>query len=108
MMGSIARSFKLKMTLVLENSPILIDEHWCGAQCLTNIISSFENVDYKKLGEKKVCKIIQHAKFEESTVKPVKNNHFQKDRKIIFKTNYHLMQVKYIAECSKGSILQCF
>ena len=26
----------------------------------------------------------------------------------VFKTDYNLMQVKGIAECSKGSILQCF
>ena len=40
------------------------------------------------------------------TVKPVLNGHSQKDRKLVFKTNYRLMQVKSIAECSKGSILQ--
>ena len=28
--------------------------------------------------------------------------------KKVFKTNYRLMQVKSIAECSKGSIMQCF
>ena len=27
---------------------------------------------------------------------------------LVFKTNYRLMQVKIIAECSKGSILQYF
>ena len=37
------------------------------------------------------------------TVKPVYNSHSQKDQKLVFKTNYHLMQVK-----SKGSILQYF
>ena len=31
-----------------------------------------------------------------------------KDRKMIFKTNYRLMQVKSIVECSKRSILQYF
>ena len=31
-----------------------------------------------------------------------------KDQKLVFKTNYRLMQVKSIAECSKGSILQYF
>ena len=36
------------------------------------------------------------------TVKPVFSGHSKK------KTNYHLMQVKSIAECSKGSILQSF
>ena len=34
--------------------------------------------------------------------------HSQKDRKLVFKTNYCLMQVKSIAECPKGSILQYF
>ena len=32
----------------------------------------------------------------------------KKDKKFVFKTNYRLMQVKNIAECSKGSILQYF
>ena len=32
----------------------------------------------------------------------------QKDQKLVFKTIYCLMQVKSIAECSKGSILQYF
>ena len=31
-----------------------------------------------------------------------------KDHKLVSKTNYCLMQVKSIAECSKGSILQYF
>ena len=35
------------------------------------------------------------------TVKPVLSGHLKK-------TNYHLMQVKSIAECSKGSNLQSF
>ena len=38
----------------------------------------------------------------------MQNGHSQKDRKLVFKTNYCLMQVKSIAECSKGSILQYF
>ena len=42
------------------------------------------------------------------TEKPVSKGHSQKDRKSGFKTNYRLMQVKSIAECSKGSILQYF
>ena len=42
------------------------------------------------------------------TVKPVHNSHSQKDQKLVFKTNYHLMQVKSNAECSKGSILKYF
>ena len=41
-------------------------------------------------------------------VKPVLNGHSQKDQTLFFNTDYHLMQVKSIAECSKGSILQYF
>ena len=43
---------------------------------------------------------------KQSIVKPVKNGHSQKDPKLVSKTNNRLMQVKSIAECSKGSILQ--
>ena len=42
------------------------------------------------------------------TVSHVQNGHPQKDRKLVLKTNYHLMLAKSIAECSKGSILQYF
>ena len=38
----------------------------------------------------------------------VKYGHCHKDHKLFLKTNYRLMQVKCIAECSKGSILQYF
>ena len=31
-----------------------------------------------------------------------------KTKKLVFKTDYHLMQVKSITICSKGSILPCF
>ena len=41
-----------------------------------------------------------------STVKPFLNGHSQKDQKLVFKTNYRLMQVKSIAEHS--AILSTF
>ena len=44
----------------------------------------------------------------QSTVKPVQNGHSLKDQTMVFKAYYRLMQVKSIAECSKGSILQYF
>ena len=34
-----------------------------------------------------------------NTVKPVLNDHFQKDQQLVFKINYRLMQVESIAEC---------
>ena len=43
-----------------------------------------------------------------STLKPVLSGHSQKGQKWVFKTNYCLMQVKSIAECSPWSILQYF
>ena len=36
------------------------------------------------------------------TVKPVLSGHSKRRQKLFFKTNYRLMQVKSIAECSKG------
>ena len=46
--------------------------------------------------------------YDEIIVKPVLNCHSQTDGKMVNKTNYRLMQVRCIAECSKGSILQFF
>ena len=42
------------------------------------------------------------------TVKPVLRVHSKRRPKLVFNPNYPLMQVKSIAECSKGSILQYF
>ena len=39
--------------------------------------------------------------YTNSTVKSVLYNHSKEDKKLVFKTNYRLMQVKSIAECSK-------
>ena len=53
--------------------------------------------------------IVTYAAPNESiTVKPVLSGHSKRMLKIVFKTYYRLMQVKSIAECSKGSILQYF
>ena len=43
-----------------------------------------------------------------NTVKTCLKRPLKKYQKLVFKNNYHLMQVKNIAECSKGSILQYF
>ena len=40
--------------------------------------------------------------------KSVLSSHSQIEQKWFFKTNYRLMHLKSIAECSKGSILQYF
>ena len=45
---------------------------------------------------------------KEHTVKPVLSGQSKRRPKVVFKTDYCLMQVKSIAECSKGSILQYF
>ena len=42
------------------------------------------------------------------TVKPVLRGHSKIDKTKVLKTDCSLMQVKSIAECSKGSILQYF
>ena len=43
-----------------------------------------------------------------ASVKPVLKGHPYRRPKTVFETDYRLMQVKSIAECSKGSILQYF
>ena len=43
-----------------------------------------------------------------NTVKPVLSGHSKRTSKLVFKTDYRLMKVQSIAECSKGSILQYF
>ena len=57
---------------------------------------------YDMFGEEKSCPNIK------GTVKPVLSGHSKRRPKLVFKTDNHLMQVKSIAECSKGSILQYF
>ena len=43
---------------------------------------------------------------EISTVKPVLNGHSKRRLNIGFNTDYRLMQVKTIAECSKGTFIK--
>ena len=47
-------------------------------------------------------------KYKENTAKPVLSVHSKRTPTFFFNTNYRLMQVKSIAECSIGSILQYF
>ena len=49
--------------------------------------------------------MIWHGRY---TVKSVLSGHSKRTPKLVFKTEYRLMQVKRIAECSDGSILQFF
>ena len=42
------------------------------------------------------------------TVKPVLSGHSKVDKKLVFKTDYHLMQVKSIAESSKRAFCNTF
>ena len=54
---------------------------------------------------KLTCKI-QSA--THNTIKPVLSNHSKRTQKLFFNRDNWLMQVKSIAECPKGSILQYF
>ena len=57
-----------------------------------------KQTNFKKLSAANCC----------GTVKPVLSGHSKRRLKLVFKIDYPLMQVKSIAECSKGSILQYF
>ena len=52
---------------------------------------------------------IFHARVDKcGPVKPVLRGYLKRRPKLVFKTDYYLMQAKGIADCSKGSILQYF
>ena len=51
---------------------------------------------------------IDQANLRVCTVKPVLSGHSRRRPKLVFKTDFRLMQVKSIAECSPWSILQYF
>ena len=67
-----------------------------------NIFLSGSSVYLKKKCETGECLPDVH------TVKTCVKWPLSKGRKLVFKTNYRLMQVKSIAECSEGSILQYY
>ena len=52
--------------------------------------------------------LLQVSEFFKSTVKPVLSGHSKVHKTMVLNTDHGLMQVKSIAECSKGGILQYF
>ena len=57
---------------------------------------------------KRTNKIMEKVIGKYYTVKPVLSCHSQKYQKMVFKTEYRLMQVKSIAECSKRAFCNIF
>ena len=76
------------------------------------IIISSINCAYKALVKENIKRKVNGSsdKNDLSTVhvKPVLSGHLKRRPKLVFKTDYRLIQVKTIAKCSKGSILQYF
>ena len=62
--------------------------------CGCHVLSDNSNI---KLLVLQICYMLVLS----STVKPVLSDHPNKDQKLAFNTDYCLMQVKSIAECSK-------
>ena len=56
----------------------------------------------------KICRISCSSKKKPYYSKTCVQRPYSKNQKLVFKTNYRLMQVKSIAGCSQGSILQYF
>ena len=50
------------------------------------------------------CELLSHTMYSKTCLKPLT----KRRSKLVFKTEYRLMHVKSIAECSKGSILKYF
>ena len=63
-----------------------------------------KNIVNKYITKHSIYRILRFFKYRKTCVKWLQS----KDRKLVFKTIYCLMQVKSIAECSNGSIQQYF
>ena len=74
---------------------------------LFHAISTTGSMEYSLIVYAKITKILcacSYTIYSKTCLKPP----LSKRPKLVFKTNYRLIQVKSIAECSKGSILQYF
>ena len=60
------------------------------------------------LGRNSLQRLSNLAVVSWTVTKPVLSGHSKRRPKMFLKTDYRFMQVKSIAECSKGSILQYF
>ena len=78
------------LILVLKHDYSIIEGQWMTAAKLTTILRYITRPPDKSA----------------LSITSLKQPHSKKGQKWVFKTNYRLMQVKSIAECSKGSILQ--
>ena len=68
---------------------------WSGQQDTADLNREYFN-------EKYIINCTSEFQYSKTCV----NSHSKKDWKLVCKTNYCLMQVKSIAECSKGSLMQ--
>ena len=88
---------------------------WPLGSLVCDVLLCFVTIPYGVLGQVRclivsipvIC-LLSYSSFQKCTVKPVLSGHSQKHQKWVFKTNYCLMQVKSIAECSPWIILQYF
>ena len=70
---------------------------------------SFLSVILSLIGHRfMISHFILKSPFFEHTVKPDLRGHSKRRPKLVFKTDYHLMQVKSIAECSKRAFCNTF
>ena len=91
----------------------ILDEHLSTKKIKLNDLPLFEETVHKRVvfNEVRLGAVFLLCFFKLLnilTVKPVLRGHSKRRTKLVFKTNYRLMQVKSIAECSNGSILQYF
>ena len=70
-----------------------------GVVLLSRLLIVFTSLDDVSLPES--SPLHKSEEVHDCTVKPVLSGHSKKDRKLVYKTDYRLMQVQRIAECSK-------
>ena len=79
-----------------------------GITCTTLFIHSTCDLPQDSRKWEVLIALLHHINVLLSTVEPVLSGHSKRRPKLVFKTEFCLIQVKSIAECSKGSILQYF
>ena len=89
----------------------VIAVHFCNKyhrlDCMFHALSTISSTEYSLLFDAISTKILcasSYTIYSKTCLKPP----LSKRLKLVFKTNYRLIQVKRIAECSKGTILQYF
>ena len=107
-LSSLERELQRNFSLFIHTAYELFNSLHAGKLCIYFCYLQIFFIKIKVF--KKLFQVLYHQRVKQfgHTVTPVLSRHSKRTQKMVFNTNFCLMQVKSIAECSKGSILQYF